>query len=254
VAERDIQDVVRQQVWEALRTVGRPDSRFHWDFSSFIADFEGSEVAAQRVAGLEAWDRSDLLFITPDNSTEALRRLAIEAGKPFLMTTYGIRRGFLLLEPEQVADDEVAYAATLDGMDRLARPVSLADMADLGEVGLLVTGGSAVTRSGLRVGKGHGFFDVECALFSELGMLSAASEIVDVVHDVQIVDVEVAAGPNDVGVDWIVTPTQVLRVDEPVRGPGRILWELIPGTEFEDVPPIAELAAMRGQMVSEPKR
>ena len=243
----DVQQLVREQVWTALLRVGKPDSRFHWDFSSFIADFDGSDAATCRLRELDAWKRSSLIFITPDNSTELARRAAMEDGKAFLMTTYGIRRGFLLLEANCVSTDQISYAATLDGMDNLARPVSLADIKDLGHIGLLITGGSAVTRQGLRVGKGHGFFDVECALFSELGVIDASSEIVDIVHDEQIVELAIEARAHDVGVDWIVTPTQSLRVQEPVRGPGRILWDLIPDTEFEDMPPINELRGMQGR-------
>ena len=171
----------------------------------------------------------------------------MEDGKAFLMTTYGIRRGFLLLEAKAVAKEEISYAATLDGMDRHARAVTLADIKTLGHLGLLITGGSAVTRQGLRVGKGHGFFDVECALFSELGVMDESSEIVDIVHDEQIVDLDVEASPHDVGVDWIVTPTQSIHVVDPVRGPGRIFWDLIPGTEFEHMPPIEELRIMQGR-------
>jgi 5-formyltetrahydrofolate cyclo-ligase len=243
----DVQQVVREQVWTALLRVGKPDSRFHWDFSSFIADFEGSDAAADRLRELDAWKRSSLLFITPDNSTELVRRAAMEDGKAFLMTTYGIRRGFLLLEAKAVAKEEISYAATLDGMDRHARAVTLADIKTLGHLGLLITGGSAVTRQGLRVGKGHGFFDVECALFSELGVMDESSEIVDIVHDEQIVDLDVEASPHDVGVDWIVTPTRSIHVVDPVRGPGRIFWDLIPGTEFEHMPPIEELRIMQGR-------
>jgi len=244
--DQNVQNLVREKVWTELRKVGRPDSRFHWDFSSFIADFEGSEEAALRLTRLTAWKQSSLFFIAPDNSTEPVRRKAIEEGKSFLMTTYGIRRGFLLLRSGVVPKGEERYAATLDGMDRYATPISLSEIKSLGTVGLLVTGGSGVTRAGLRVGKGHGFFDVECAILSELGVMSDQSVIADIVHDCQIVDIVVEATPNDVGVHLIVTPTQTLEVDSPVKGPGRILWELIPGTEFDEMETIHELARLTG--------
>lgn len=244
----DHHHALRQQVWADLRRVGRPDSRFHWDFSSFICDFEGSDLCANRLRSLDAWDRSELLFITPDNSTEMVRRAAIVDRKPFLMTTYGIARGFLLLDPDDVPPGEVAYAATLDGMDRYAAPVSLADIARRQRIGLLVTGGSGVTLDGHRLGKGHGYFDLEWALLSEIGATDGASEIVDVVHDCQVVDVEVVPADHDVRVDWLVTPTRTLRVDAPPRPPGRVLWDLVAGTEFERMPPVVELAARTGRV------
>ena len=174
--------------------MARPDSRFHWDFSSFIADFEGSERCVDLVRALPAWSRSPLLFITPDNSTELIRRAAMADGKPFVMTTYGIRRGFLRLDPADVPAAERSYAATLDGMDRYARPVSLEELGRGDRIGLLITGGSAVSLNGHRMGKGHGYFDLEWALLSEVGAVGETSEIVDVVHDCLVVDIAVAAG------------------------------------------------------------
>ena len=242
----DAQRFVREKVWTALRSVARPDSRFHWDFASFIADFEGSDICSEYLRGFESWTRSDLLFITPDNSTEAVRRAAISDRKAFLMTTYGIRRGFLMLDPEDVPANELAYAATLDGMDHYGRPVDLGEVAKLGHIGLLVTGGSAVGYDGLRIGKGHGYFDLEWALLSEVGSTDESTEIVDVVHDCQVIDLEIAALEHDVRVDWIVTPTRAIKVKGPARLPGRVRWELIGGTEFELIPPVIDLATRRG--------
>ena len=33
----------RVDIWEKLRKVARPDSRFSWEFSEFITDYEGSD-------------------------------------------------------------------------------------------------------------------------------------------------------------------------------------------------------------------
>lgn len=246
-AQIDPQHLVRETVWSALREVAKPDSRFHWDFAEFIADFEGSETCAARLRDFDSWQESQVVFITPDNSTEAVRRLAIAEGKHLLMTTYGLRRGFLLLEPGRLPPGEEAYAATLDGMDALARHVSLAEIAALGHIGLLVTGGSAVNLAGLRIGKGHGYFDLEWALLSEVGAVDDTSDIVDVVHDCQVVDVDIEAAEHDVRVDWVVTPTRSIRIDGPGHPLGHVLWDLVTGTEFEHLPPVLELAARRSQ-------
>lgn len=240
----------RARIWDALRDVARPDSRFHWDFSSFICDFEGSDAATLRIEELDAWKQADRVFITPDNSTELLRRSAIRAGKTLLVTTYGIRRGFLELDPSVVPADEVAYAATLDGLDRYATPVSMHDLRGGTPLRLLVTGGSAVSRNGIRFGKGHGYFDLEWAMLSEIGLGTATSEIVDIVHDCQYVDEHLTGEPHDVPVDWIVTPTRTLHVDGLHREPGRVLWDMLVGTEHEHLPPIEDLRAMRSASAS----
>lgn len=233
----------RDRIWETLNRVGRPDSRFHWDFSSFIADFEGSDRATARILELAAWQESSRVFITPDNSTELLRREAIRAGKTLLCTTYGIRRGFLQLDPATVPADEVSYAATLDGLDRYAVPVTLAELRGTAALRLLVTGGSAISRNGIRVGKGHGYFDLEWAMLSEIGLTTTRSEIVDVVHDDQVIDDVLRGERHDVPVDWIVTPTRAIHVEGLKRPVGRVYWDLIPGTEHENLPPINELRA-----------
>jgi 5-formyltetrahydrofolate cyclo-ligase len=244
----------RERIWAALRRVGRPDSRFHWDFSSFIADFEGSDSASARILELPAWREAAEVFITPDNSTELLRREAMAAGKVLLCTTYGIRRGFMRLAPGVVPPHEISYAATLDGMDRYATPVSLAELKGGKPLRLLVTGGSAISRNGIRFGKGHGYFDLEWAMLSEIGLTDARSEIVDIVHDLQVVDEVLAGEPHDVPVDWIVTSERTIHVPDCGRQPGRVRWELLPGTEHEHLPPIDELRAMLGDTPHEKGR
>ncbi len=247
-ATADLQRMVREKVWATFRAVARPDSRFHWDFSSFIADFAGSDRCVDRVRGLLAWSRSPWLFITPDNSTELVRRAAMTDGKPFLMTTYGIRRGFLALDPRDVPEAERSYAATLDGMDRYARPAAVKDIGRAGQVGLLITGASAVNLGGQRMGKGHGYFDLEWALLSEIGAVGESTEIAVVVHDCQLVDIDVAAAAaHDVPVDWIITPARTLRANAGGRAPGRVRWDLLRGTELESIPPVMELAALQGR-------
>lgn len=231
----------RDRIWATLLRVGRPDSRFHWDFSAFISDFDDNDAATARILELDAWQAAERVFITPDNSTERLRRAAIRAGKTLLVTTYGIRRGFLQLPAGVVPDHDVNYAATLDGLDAYATPVRLADLRGTPPLSLLVTGGSAVSRNGIRFGKGHGYFDLEWAMLSEIGLTTASSEVVDIVHDEQVVDEILVGEPHDVAVDWIVTPTRSLRVQGGGSSPGKVLWELIPGGEHEHLPPVVEL-------------
>jgi 5-formyltetrahydrofolate cyclo-ligase len=233
----------RERIWAELAGVARPDSRFHWDFSSFIADFAGSDRCAESVRQLDAYRRGGPVFITPDNSTEALRAQAMADNRTIIMTTYGIGRGFLQLDSATVPAGERRYAATLDGMDRYACPISLAELRDGPVIELLVTGGSAVSANGVRFGKGHGYFDLEWAILSEVGRVDASSQIADVVHDCQVVAETLAGEDHDVPVDWIVTPTRIVQVADAGRRPGRVRWELLAGSPLEHIPPIKELRA-----------
>src|SRR5580700_6427194 len=104
-------EAIRQRVWADLRRVARPDSRFHWDFAEFIADYEGSEAGAQTIQSLPVWQASDFMFITPDNNLEVVRRMAMQDGKRFVMSTYGITRGLLYLDPQHVPPNSYGWAA-----------------------------------------------------------------------------------------------------------------------------------------------
>jgi 5-formyltetrahydrofolate cyclo-ligase len=239
----------RERIWREMLRVCRPDSRFHWDFSSFIADFEGSEECALRVRELPAYRAAERLFITPDNATERLRRYAMLDGKTIVMTTYAITRGFLILEPGAVPAGEERYAATLDGMDTYARPTTLAELAGGAAITMLVTGGSAVATNGVRFGKGHGYFDLEWALLSEVGCVGTATEIVDVVHDCQVVEDHLVGLRHDAPVDWIVTPTRTLRAYHPADRPrGQVFWDLLDGSPLSATPPVRELRVLRGSV------
>jgi 5-formyltetrahydrofolate cyclo-ligase len=237
-----LREMVRMQVWAELRRVGRPDSRFHWDFSSFIPDYEGSDRSAQRVQQLPAWQEARAIFITPDNNLEPVRRLALENGLPFVMSTYGIERGFLALDSADVPAEDRGWAATLDGMERFARPITLAELRQRDPFDLLVTGASAISIDGIRFGKGHGYFDLEWAIFCEAGIVAPDAVVVAVGHDCQVVDIELPASPLDTRVDLIVTPTRTLPVRDGMgHQMGHVVWsELDPDTERR-IPPLAEL-------------
>ena len=79
----------REAVWAELRKVGRPDSRYHWDFSRFIPDFDGSERCAERMADIPAYkslgDRR--VFVTPDNCLDHVRTRLLLDRHPYVMTT-----------------------------------------------------------------------------------------------------------------------------------------------------------------------
>jgi 5-formyltetrahydrofolate cyclo-ligase len=94
--------LVRRRIWTALADVAKPDSRFHMNFAEVIPGFEGDDAAVARVRALPAYRDARHLFVTPDNCLEALRRFVIEDGKRMIVSTYGIYRGFVLIEPGMV--------------------------------------------------------------------------------------------------------------------------------------------------------
>lgn len=238
--------LIRQRIWEKLNAVARPDTRFHMNFAEVIPDFEGSDAATDRIVALPAYQASQLAFITPDNCLIDLRRRMIEAQMPFIMSTYGIYRGFLLIEPGSVPKGAELYAAWLDGMEHFGNPVSLEDIAAMGRFDFMVTGASAVSVDGVRFGKGHGFFDLEWGMFTDLGLADDQTPVVAAVHDVQVVEDKLHPNETDILVDLIATPTRLIEVERRGRRPRGIKWNLLSTEQIASTPPLRELVRMRG--------
>jgi len=239
-------ELYRKTVWEKLREVAKPDSRFHFDFSHFIPDFEGSELCVQRLREMDIYRRSRFLFITPDNCLEKLREQAILDGKEFIMPTYGIRRGFVLLNRQLVPQGKEDFAATLDGAERFGKRITLREIASMGKIDLVFTGVSVVSRKGVRFGKGEGFFDLEWGMLSEVGVVDDSTPVIVFAHDVQVLDVDLPFEPHDTIVDLVITPTRVMFAEHRTRKPKGINWALVTEEMLENIPPLRELAEMKG--------
>jgi 5-formyltetrahydrofolate cyclo-ligase len=225
---------IREQVSEALLRPGEdgpialPDAIFDVQLDHYITDFKGSPEATQRLLALPEWQQSQRVFITPDNSTQLLREYAIRQGKEIIMTTYGIRRGSVLVRREMVPAGQEEYAATLVGMERFGKPLrTIADLEAAGPVDLMVTGALAISRlHGGRAGKGAGWFDAEWGIWRTLNLVKEDTPVIGIVHDVQVVEESFPLDPWDCHVTIIVTPREVIRLPR-FRQPSGVLWEQI---------------------------
>lgn len=236
---------VRQRVFADLLKVARPDSRFHFDFGEFIADFQGSDDAVARLTSHRCYRDSECLFITPDNCIERLRHQALIDGKRVLMTSYSIKRGFWLLDPARIDPALYLYAATLDGMERVATPLTLQQIAaTLPPFGCLVTGTGAINEEGVRFGKGHGFFDAEWGMLHRIGKVNAATPVAAVVHDCQVLTEVLYPEVFDTVADAIFTPTRTIAVAAPHKPHCGIVWELLDPQMLATIPPLQELRAL----------
>ena len=167
---------VRDRVWDLLRQVAKPDSRFHYDFAHMHPDFDGSAAAGERLLqGLES--PPDLAFSVPDGAATPTREALLRAGARVVVSTYCMRRGFRLLDPSAIAPADFAFAATLDGLERFGRPVSVAEVANLGRMELMVTGCAAVSPNGVRFGRSYQYFDIEWGVLAELGVVTERTPV-----------------------------------------------------------------------------
>lgn len=53
----------RVDIWEKLRKVARPDSRFSWEFSEFITDYEGSDKCAELLTATQMYKDAKVIFL-----------------------------------------------------------------------------------------------------------------------------------------------------------------------------------------------
>ena len=238
----------REEIWNKLAAVALPDSRFHLNFAEVIPDFRGSDEAIRRVTELPQYQQGKYAFITPDNCLVELRKRMLEAGMTLVVSTYGIYRGFILLERQNVPPGCELFAAWLDGLEHFGRPVRLADLQRRGKFDIMVTGASAVSANGVRFGKGHGFFDLEWGMFTELELADDKTPVVAVVHDVQVVEDQLKPSSTDILVDWITTPTRLIEVKNRADRPRGIKWELLTSAQIAATPPLQELREARSEM------
>ncbi len=233
----------RIRIWEELFKVAKPDSKFSWQFSEFITDYEGSEKGTALLCASEMYQNSNVIFITPDNNLETLREQAFKDKKTVIMTNYGITRGFFLIKPGQIPEGKEEVASLLDGVQRYWQFRTLAQLKDeIGHVDMMVTGASAINTRGIRFGKGHGYFDLEWAMLSSTGIADEKTIIVGAGHDCQVVDIDVEVEEYDTAIDYIVTPTRILETTHEFPRPNKgIIWNrLAPGMR-EQIPPVQEL-------------
>lgn len=233
----------RREVWADLREVAVPDSRFHLQFSDFIPDFAGSADAIGQllVTPVLALPTPRHVFVTPDNSLKGLRERLLAAGVGLVVPSYNMSRGFWYLAPGAVPPRQAVFASWLDGLEHFAQPLDLAGLAALGRFDWVATGSSAVARSGVRFGRGHGYFDLEWRIFAQLGLVDNRTPIATVVHDVQVLDQALAASPEDVLVDWIFTPTRSMAVERAAPRPRRVDWAHVDEAQLLNTPPLADL-------------
>lgn len=236
----EAREAIRRTVWKRLKGIGRPDTRFVYDFTNFIADYPGSEFIPDALRLLHFWSGSGPVFVTPDNCLEHLRAELVREQRP-LLQTIAVAIGFHYFAPGTVQKGFERFAGTLDGALLLAKQVDLDFVRSLGPLDFVVTGACAVNRSGIRFGKGHGFFDIEWGILSTLGVVNENTTVIACVHDCQVIDDELPATPHDTVVDWIITPTETIKVAHRPKKPLGIHWEALAPERFEEIPLLTDL-------------
>ena len=203
---------VRQHVWDLLEREGAAPPGVH----GHIPDFVGKEKAAARLAELDVWKKARVIKCNPDRAQLPVRIRALQEGKLLYMAVPRLAtpKPFYLLDPT-VLRAPFETAATSTGAPEVAPTVGPDDMRP---IDLVICGSVAVSRhDGVRVGKGAGYSDLEVALLTEAGLITADTAIATTVHQIQLVNDELPHAKHDFSVDFTITPTEGLACP-PQRG------------------------------------
>lgn len=221
---------LREMVWSLLEERGV--ARFPRPAKGRIPNFQGAEMAARRVLGTDEFRRAEVVKVNPDSPQLEVRRGVLETGKMLIMPSPRLRSGFLILDPSRIPRKLHRRAATISGSFQYAFETGL---GNLPRVDLIVCGSVAVTEGGARVGKGGGYSELEYAILRELELADEGTPIMTTVHDLQIVE-DAPVEEHDFSVDFIATPTRIVKTRGLRRRPRGIIWENISEKRLDEIP------------------
>jgi len=231
----NIKSKLRKRIWDLMLRKGI--ATFPLPPHGRIPNFIGAEKAADRLSRMDIYRSADVIKINPDSPQKPVRYLALSDGKVIIMPTPRISKGFLLLNPKLIPGSEYQRASTIKGAFKYGKIVH---PRDLPNVDLIVVGSVVVDVWGNRLGKGEGYSELEYGILSMFGKVNESTPIVTTVHDVQVISERIPRDPWDYTVDYIITPTRVIKTLEKYRPKG-ILWELLPMDKIYEIPLLRKL-------------
>ena len=225
---------IREQIWKLLEERGV--ARFPKPIKGRIPNFVGAEIAAAKLRQLEEYKRARVIFCNPDSPQRPVREFALKDGKILVMATPRLKKGFLLLDSSKIPPSAFSRASTIRGAFEYGK---LVGPWRLPSINLKVMGSVAVSPEGGRLGKGHGYSDIEYVILREVGAITEETPLVTTVHDLQIVPT-IPIQENDVPIDIIVTPSRVIRCPRRPRPKG-VIWSMVSREMMEAIPVLKDL-------------
>lgn len=235
-------DEIRKEVWRLLEKKGV--ARFPKPIQGRIPNFVGAEKAAERMIRRKEFENAEVIKVNPDSPQIPVRRFALACGKLLVMPTPRLKRGFMLLDPQRIPRKDLAKASTIRGAFKHGRACSL---RELPQVDLIVVGSVAVSRDGVRIGKGGGYSEIEYGILRELGLIDEGTPLFTSIHDLQIVD-SAPKESHDLVIDFIFTPRRILRIERKYPQPEGIFWERLTDSQMRGMPILLELRKLLKRM------
>jgi 5-formyltetrahydrofolate cyclo-ligase len=236
--QHDAKQDIRERVWDLLEAQRAAPPGVH----GTTPDFHGAGATAARLAEVPEWQQAKVIKANPDHAQLPVRVRALQDGKLLYMAVprMASQRPFYLLEPTHLPDAP-EVAASKAGAERNGHQVGVDEMQP---IDLVICGSVAVNRSGVRIGKGAGYSDLEVALLVEAGLVTEQTVIVAPVHPLQVIDDDIPETEHDFSVDLIVTPDETIRRPRTPR-PSGLVWQHLPPEKIADIPVLSTRAEAR---------
>ena len=233
MSTRNIKSEIRQRIWKLLVKSGV--STFPPPYGR-IPNFLGAEVTARKIREMEIYKKSKIIKVSPDSPQREIRKLILKDGKMLIMPTPRLRGGFLLLNGKKISSD-YDFASTIKGAFKYGEELY---PEELPNIDLIITGSVAVSINGRRLGKGGGYSELEYAILREYDKIDENITIISNVHDLQVLK-QLPKDPFDITLDYIVTPTKVIFVENREDRPKGILWNFLTEEKVKEMPILLRL-------------
>lgn len=233
---------IREKVWDYIEAKNL--ANFPRPVHNRIPNFKGAHTACAKVSELQVFNETDEVKVDPDKPLEGARLAVLQARKTLLVPTPRLRTGLFnkIVPPEGASKEELRVCSTSQGVKEFSVPVGLDSKV---QVDLLVVGSVAVSEKGYRIGKGEGFADMEYAMMLCMGAVTESTVVVTIVHDCQVVDIpEDLIESHDITVDYILTPTRVIKTDCQRPKPPGVIWTKLNAEMLEKIPVLKKLRAL----------
>jgi len=168
-----------------------------------IPNFIGSWVASEKIKQIPEFNSSRCVFCAPDFVLKRVREIVLESHK-ILAVALPHMVDFLQISERR----DIKRATSIKGFKKYGVPLET-------KVELFVEGSVAVDRKGNRLGKGRGYGDREWFYLLENNLLKPEVKVITLVHDEQILnDFSNLMTGTDKKVDYILTPTTIIKIDD----------------------------------------
>ncbi|KAM7406205.1 hypothetical protein PAMP_000596 [Pampus punctatissimus] len=236
---------IRQKVWDYIEEKNL--ANFPRPVHNRIPNFKGAFTACAKVSELQVFTQTAEVKVDPDKPLEGARLVVLQAQKTLLVPTPRLRTGLFnkIIPPQGASKEQLRMCSSSQGVKEFSVPVGLDDKV---KVDLVVVGSVAVSEKGLRIGKGEGYADMEYGMMVSMAAVNESTVVVTVVHDCQVVDIpEELIESHDLTVDYILTPTRVIKTNCQSPKPQGIIWTKLDTEKLEKIPILKKLRALEEQ-------